>query len=190
MQTLKHVTMTLEFVKSKGVEVRLHRRAKNEATHYCGQCEVSIHHIKFIYLYLFQNLIVKKMSPAPNFPSVPNNQKSQYFNLARRTFIFFQLEVFNVLFVREQENRHIVHCVSCARRQTSSLQGFVCLEEYRLSELTQVYDSFILHKPPALPATLPPPSPIQQKDTPPPSAQKETPSPTPHTQGPTATAAT
>lgn len=31
----------LEFVKSKGIEVRFHGRAKNEASHYCGQCEVS-----------------------------------------------------------------------------------------------------------------------------------------------------
>lgn len=31
----------LEFVKSKGIEVRFHGRAKNEASHYCGQCDVS-----------------------------------------------------------------------------------------------------------------------------------------------------
>lgn len=42
MQTLKHVISTLEFVKAKGVEVRFHGRGKNEASHYCGQCEVSI----------------------------------------------------------------------------------------------------------------------------------------------------
>lgn len=28
-------------VKSKGIEVRFHGRGKNEASHYCGQCEVS-----------------------------------------------------------------------------------------------------------------------------------------------------
>lgn len=31
---------TLEYVKAKGVEVRFHGRGKNEASHYCGQCEV------------------------------------------------------------------------------------------------------------------------------------------------------
>lgn len=31
----------LEFVKTKGIEVKFHGRAKNEASHYCGQCEVS-----------------------------------------------------------------------------------------------------------------------------------------------------
>lgn len=41
MQTLRHVVATLEYVKSKGIEVRFHGRGKNEASHYCGQCEVS-----------------------------------------------------------------------------------------------------------------------------------------------------
>lgn len=41
----------------------------------------------------------------------------------------------------------MVHCIGCARKQSPTLQGFVCLEEYKLSELTQVYDAFVLHKP-------------------------------------------
>ncbi|XP_037828645.1 lysine-specific demethylase 6A isoform X1 [Lucilia sericata] len=100
LQTLKNVMHTLEYVKSKGVLVRFHGRGKNEASHYCGQCEV---------------------------------------------------EVFDVLFVREQEKRHVVHCMSCARKLAPNLQGIVCLEEYRLSELCQIYDAFTLHKTHALP---------------------------------------
>ncbi|KAG8229709.1 hypothetical protein J437_LFUL009834 [Ladona fulva] len=92
--TMRHVAMTLEFVKAKGVEVRFHGRAKNEASHYCGQCEI---------------------------------------------------EVFDILFVREQEKRHVVHCMECARKQSPSLEGFVCLEEYRLEELMSVFDNFVLH---------------------------------------------
>ena len=42
LQTLKYVMHTLEYVKSKGVIVRFHGRGKNEASHYCGQCEVII----------------------------------------------------------------------------------------------------------------------------------------------------
>lgn len=42
LQTIKHVMTQLEYVKSKGVEVRFHGRGKNEASHYCGQCEVRI----------------------------------------------------------------------------------------------------------------------------------------------------
>lgn len=49
LQTLKHVVATLEYVKSKGVEVRFHGRGKNEASHYCGQCEVS--NISFFFFF-------------------------------------------------------------------------------------------------------------------------------------------
>ncbi|XP_067620832.1 lysine-specific demethylase 6A isoform X2 [Eurosta solidaginis] len=100
LQTLKNVLHTLEYVKSKGVEVRFHGRGKNEASHYCGQCEV---------------------------------------------------EVFNILFIREQEKRHVVHCMACARKQAPNLQGIVCLEEYRLTELLQIYDAFTLYKAPQTP---------------------------------------
>lgn len=66
------------------------------------------------------------------------------------------MEVFNILFIREQEKRHVVHCMGCARKQQPSLQGFVCLEEYKLNELMQVYDAFVLHQPPPPPAIAPP----------------------------------
>lgn len=56
-----------------------------------------------------------------------------------------QVEVFNILFIREQEKRHVVHCLDCSRKQASQLEGFVCLEEYRMSELMQVFDNFVLH---------------------------------------------
>lgn len=62
--------------------------------------------------------------------------------------------MFNVLFIREQEKRHVVHCLGCARKQASSLQGFVCLEEYRLHELCQVYDAFQLYRPPPEPISI------------------------------------
>lgn len=42
MQTLRFTMATLEYVKAKGVEVRFHGRGKNEASHYCGQCEVRL----------------------------------------------------------------------------------------------------------------------------------------------------
>lgn len=70
--------------------------------------------------------------------------------------LFFaqQVEVFNILFIREQEKRHVVHCMSCARKQSPNLQGFVCLEEYRLKELMDLYDKFVLSM------SLPPPPPV------------------------------
>ncbi|XP_018332991.1 lysine-specific demethylase 6A isoform X2 [Agrilus planipennis] len=94
LRTLRQCSMILEFVRHKGVEVKFHGRGKNEASHYCGQCEI---------------------------------------------------EVFNILFIREQEKRHVVHCLDCARKQSSNLEGFVCLEEYKMEELMDVYDNFVLH---------------------------------------------
>lgn len=59
-----------------------------------------------------------------------------------------QLEVFNILFIREQEKRHVVHCLDCARKQSPNLDGFVCLEEYKIEELMEVFDNFVLHSQP------------------------------------------
>lgn len=42
LQSLMNVFHLQEYVKSKGVEVRFNGRGKNEASHYCGQCEVSL----------------------------------------------------------------------------------------------------------------------------------------------------
>ncbi|ERL85192.1 hypothetical protein D910_02614 [Dendroctonus ponderosae] len=94
LRTLTKCSRILEFVKDRGVEVKFHGRGKNEASHYCGQCEI---------------------------------------------------EVFNILFIREQEKRHVVHCMDCARKQSPNLEGFVCLEEYKMLELCEVYNNFTLH---------------------------------------------
>lgn len=93
MKTLRHTQLILQFVRSKGIQVRFHGRGKNEASHYCGQCEE---------------------------------------------------EVFNILFIKEQEKKHVVHCLHCSRRHSPNLEGFVCLEEYHLDDLTDVYDNFVL----------------------------------------------
>ncbi|QQP38963.1 Lysine-specific demethylase 6A, partial [Caligus rogercresseyi] len=53
-------------------------------------------------------------------------------------------EVFNILFVKENEKRYVVHCLKCIRQYSPSLSGVVCLEEYHLSELLEVYDNFRL----------------------------------------------
>ncbi|XP_032663360.1 histone demethylase UTY isoform X1 [Odontomachus brunneus] len=102
LRTMRQCCLILDFVKSKGVEVRFHGRGKNEASHYCGQCEI---------------------------------------------------EVFNILFIREQEKRHVVHCMECARKQSPSLEGIVCLEEYSMHELMDVYDGFTLHTSPSTSAS-------------------------------------
>ena len=53
-------------------------------------------------------------------------------------------EVFNVLFVKEKENRqHVVYCLSCALAREPNLGGFICLEEYHLEDLREIYDKFV-----------------------------------------------
>ncbi|XP_059483249.1 lysine-specific demethylase 6A isoform X2 [Neocloeon triangulifer] len=98
-KTIRKCIIMIEFVRSRDIEIRFHGRGKNEASHYCGQCE---------------------------------------------------LEVFNILFIREQEKRHVVHCLDCARKQSPNLDGFVCLEEYKIEELMEVYDNFVLHPQPVV----------------------------------------
>ncbi|XP_038135047.1 lysine-specific demethylase 6B [Cyprinodon tularosa] len=58
------------------------------------------------------------------------------------------VEVFNLLFVTcENSSRktYVVHCEDCARRRTPNLNNVVVLEQYRIEELMNTYDSFILH---------------------------------------------
>jgi len=93
MRSLRQVLITLEYVRSKGCELKFHGRSRSEPAHFCGQCEV---------------------------------------------------EVFGVLFIREQEKKHVVHCLDCAKKHNKELKGFVCLEEYHIKELRDVYNNFKL----------------------------------------------
>lgn len=118
MRTLIQTAKTLEFVASKNIQRTYHGRGKNEASHYCGTCEVG-----------FNRNIVASIT----------------FGKGITSLFMLQLEVFHVLFVREQGKSYVVHCCDCARKQSPNLEGFVCLEEYKLEELIRVYDNFILH---------------------------------------------
>ncbi|XP_051752424.1 lysine (K)-specific demethylase 6A, like isoform X3 [Ctenopharyngodon idella] len=58
-----------------------------------------------------------------------------------------EVEVFNLLFVTSDSysrKSYVVHCQDCARKGSSELEGFVVLEQYRMDDLTQVYDQFSL----------------------------------------------
>jgi histone demethylase len=57
------------------------------------------------------------------------------------------LEVFCVLLVKEEARKHVVYCLDCARRQTTTLDGYVALLEYHMDDLVKVYDDF---RPPAI----------------------------------------
>ena len=54
-------------------------------------------------------------------------------------------EVFGVLFVREEADaKHVVNCFDCAKDKSADLSGFVCLMEYKKTELFAIYDGFRL----------------------------------------------
>ncbi|XP_049340515.1 lysine-specific demethylase 6A isoform X3 [Astyanax mexicanus] len=61
-----------------------------------------------------------------------------------------EVEVFNLLFVTSESNSrktYVVHCQDCARRGSPDLDNFVVLEQYKIEDLTQVYDQFTLASP-------------------------------------------
>ena len=65
-------------------------------------------------------------------------------------------EVFGLFFIKAADESPSLYCLNCTHRRSPKLTGFICLEEYKLKELSDVYDSFKLHQqqPPASP-TLP-----------------------------------
>ncbi|XP_028971635.2 lysine-specific demethylase 6A isoform X3 [Esox lucius] len=61
-----------------------------------------------------------------------------------------EVEVFDLLFVTSESNTsktYVVHCQDCACRGSSNLDNFVVLEQYKMDDLTQVYDQFTLAPP-------------------------------------------
>lgn len=55
-----------------------------------------------------------------------------------------EVEVFNLLFVKEVDKKFLVHCLQCARKSSPVLEDFVMLEEYTMEDLMEVYDNFNL----------------------------------------------
>lgn len=53
-----------------------------------------------------------------------------------------EVEVFNVLFVKEMNRKLMVHCQDCARKTSHNLEGFIVLNQFTLEELTKVYEAF------------------------------------------------
>ncbi|XP_055054194.2 uncharacterized protein kdm6ba isoform X1 [Misgurnus anguillicaudatus] len=57
------------------------------------------------------------------------------------------VEVFNLLFVTSENGSrktYVVHCEDCARKSSPNLSNVVVLEQYRIEELMNAYDSFTL----------------------------------------------
>ena len=58
--------------------------------------------------------------------------------------MLLQVEVFDILFVLEQDKKFIVHCQDCARKIHPRLEGFVILKQYHTSQLCEIFDRFQL----------------------------------------------
>uniref|UniRef100_A0A667XJJ9 Lysine-specific demethylase 6B n=1 Tax=Myripristis murdjan TaxID=586833 RepID=A0A667XJJ9_9TELE len=57
------------------------------------------------------------------------------------------VEVFNLLFVTSENSSrktYVVHCEDCARQRSPNLSNVVVLEQYRIEELMNTYDTFSL----------------------------------------------
>uniref|UniRef100_A0A3Q3X0Q8 Lysine-specific demethylase 6B n=1 Tax=Mola mola TaxID=94237 RepID=A0A3Q3X0Q8_MOLML len=57
------------------------------------------------------------------------------------------VEVFNLLFVTSESSSrktYVVHCEDCARQRSPNMTNVVVLEQYRIEELMNAYDSFSL----------------------------------------------
>ncbi|CAD5233522.1 unnamed protein product [Bursaphelenchus xylophilus] len=67
------------------------------------------------------------------FQSRIKNEGAHYCNLC-------ELEVFNILFVKEFNSKFRVFCVSCAKR--GNIKEYILLQQYTFDELSSVFDQF------------------------------------------------
>jgi hypothetical protein len=60
--------------------------------------------------------------------------------------LLFQNEVFNTLFVwlAKERGRYFVYCFHCAQKESPTLTGFLCLEEFTKKSLMEDYNGFVL----------------------------------------------
>ncbi|XP_067669128.1 lysine-specific demethylase 6A-like isoform X2 [Haliotis asinina] len=63
-----------------------------------------------------------------------------------------EVEVFNILFVTEQDRKFIVHCQDCVYKTSPTLEGIVVLNQFLIEDLTEIYDKFQLHTAPPTPS--------------------------------------
>jgi hypothetical protein len=56
---------------------------------------------------------------------------------------FLQIEVFNILFIKEKEKdsaEYVVRCYDCARKIDRDLKAILVLHQYKVKELMDIYD--------------------------------------------------
>lgn len=119
---MKHIQILRDQLVTEGKKICYQSRVKDEPAYYCNECDVSIAGAAVVRCLLdVEGLIIA--SPP------------------------LQVEVFNLLLVTSESNSrklYVVHCEDCARQRNPSLTNVVVLEQYRMEELMNIYDSFIL----------------------------------------------
>lgn len=65
-----------------------------------------------------------------------DNEEAHYCHLC-------EIEVFNILFVKEMNNKFRVFCLQCARR--GGFDEYVFLQQTKFKELAVIFDQFQLH---------------------------------------------
>lgn len=59
-------------------------------------------------------------------------------------WFILKVEVFNLLFVIEQDKKHVVHCLDCAKKISPRLENVTVLNQFKMEELMSLYDNFQL----------------------------------------------
>ena len=79
------------------------------------------------------NLLTTAWCARKRYSSISNNRP-------RFNNIFFK--VFNIFFVKENEKKHVVHCLRCARQLNKDLTGWICLGEYEDEDMSHEIKNF------------------------------------------------
>lgn len=142
-----------------GKKISYQNRVKDEPAYYCNECDVSR-------LMTLKRALNQENTSRDKFKSNVNNaalvfpfSNSKWSNANSKDYVSFffiracgfiaviQVEVFDLLFVTSEtgsRKTYVVHCEDCSRKRSANLANVVVLEQYRIEELMNVYDSFSL----------------------------------------------
>ncbi|RCN33707.1 JmjC domain protein [Ancylostoma caninum] len=127
IRSLAFCKMVADLATSRGKQLKPQPRAKGEITHYCTLCEASV---RFVLL-LFRDVLGY---------SIATKLKQNVLKLAHKfCFQLIQVEVFNILFVKEINGKFPVYCVYCARR--AGLDDFIVLQQLGFHDLVKIFDN-------------------------------------------------
>lgn len=56
------------------------------------------------------------------------------------------METFCLMFLKRKDEQFLVFCQNCALKMSGKLDNFIVLMQYKLSELIDLYDNFIMYQ--------------------------------------------